>query len=45
MGADSDFVEAAFELGREAGRGEGAEEGAPEEEERVRKKPKTVLKR
>ena len=44
MGADSDFAEAAFELGRGAGRGEGAEEGAPGEEETVRKKPSTVLK-
>ena len=33
-----DFVDAAFELGREAGRGDGAVEGAPGEEERVRKK-------
>ena len=45
MGADSDFVDAAFEFGREAGRGEGAEEGAPDEEETVRKKPKTVSRR
>ena len=36
MGADLDFVDAAFELGREAGRGEGAAEGAPAEEQTVR---------
>ena len=39
MGADLDSVDAAFGLGREAGRGE---EGAPEEEETVRKQPRTV---
>ena len=39
MGADLGSVDAAFGLGREAGRGE---EGAPEEEETVRKQPRTV---